>query len=262
MSSGKRQYFVQAGVRLAVWRAVFGLRAEARSNALAYLWWVIEPAILIMTFYFVFATILRPDSPDFLMFLVIGVTYWSWFAKSVQNASSAIYDARYLLNQVRIQRWVFPLGVLLQDFIKQLPVILMVLALSIFTRSSDSELLFLPLCVLAQFSLILGISFFFSSLVPLLPDLRLVIQLGILVLMFASGVFFDLRVLGADTLVAQLAALNPMAVLLNFLRDVHFVSNQLESIWPLLYVATVGLVFTLLGLVTMVRFDARYTRTL
>ena len=51
--------------------ARFQLKAEARSFALGYVWWFLEPMLYVGVFYLVFDQLLGTREPDFLVF-------WLW----------------------------------------------------------------------------------------------------------------------------------------------------------------------------------------
>jgi lipopolysaccharide transport system permease protein len=54
--------------------------------------------------------------------------------------------------------------------------------------------------------------------VPVFPDLRLIIDNGLLLLFFLSGVFFDIESLPED--ITALVYINPMAMLIDAYRSV------------------------------------------
>jgi lipopolysaccharide transport system permease protein len=50
------------------------LRAERARSYLGFLWWIIEPAMNMATYYLVFAVVLKTGQPDYVPFLLIGLT--------------------------------------------------------------------------------------------------------------------------------------------------------------------------------------------
>ena len=50
--------------------ARMALRADATKFFLGYIWWVLEPLLLVGVFYFVFAVILTTREPDFIPVLM------------------------------------------------------------------------------------------------------------------------------------------------------------------------------------------------
>src|SRR5512139_960485 len=90
------------------------LRVEVSRYYLNYFWWILEPIFTMGVFYFVFRVLLNQGIPNFVAFLLIGLTFWNWFAFSVNNAASSLLHGRMLMLQVNIPKVFFPLGTILQ----------------------------------------------------------------------------------------------------------------------------------------------------
>jgi len=79
--------------------------------------------------------------------------------------------------------------------------------------------------LLLQLFMMLAIGGVLAALVPFLPDLKLVIDNGMMLLFFLSGIFFDIS--GVSPEMKSYLYLNPMAGLIEAYRDV-----LLEGMWP------------------------------
>ena len=110
-----------------------------------------------------------------------------------------------------------------------------------------------------QFALIWSVTSFGAAILPFVPDLRYVIDNGLLLLMFMSGVFFSIE--GLNEPIRSLLYLNPVAVLLDAYRTVLLDSNWPS--WPAL--ANILLVSCLLSVVALwilMVLDRRYPKVL
>ena len=85
-----------------------------------------------------------------------------------------------------------------------------------------------------------------AALVPLLPDLGLIIDNGLIVMMFLSGIFFDVSTLSPK--VRAVVELNPMVSIISGFRDVFMYGR-----WPD-WVA-LGLVFAFSAVVYAVAYE-------
>ena len=74
----------------------FNLKAEASQNYLNYVWWLLEPALHVTVFYFIFDVLLRRGGEGFVVFLLCGQIPFLWFSRSVSNASNSIMNGRGL----------------------------------------------------------------------------------------------------------------------------------------------------------------------
>ena len=201
--------------------ARFHLRGEARQFYLGYFWWLLEPALYIAVFYIVFQLLLENRQPDFLYFLAVGKLTFIWFSKSVVQASSSIETNKGLISQVSISKEVFPLAAVQQGLYRQLAVFSFLLVLLFLSGTGQFHYWFwlLPL-MFVQMILISGVGLLAALVVCWHKDFQHLIQLGMLFLLFVSGVFWDVNAV-ADTDVRRwLLLLNPLAALIDAYRQI------------------------------------------
>lgn len=201
--------------------ARFHLRGEARQFSLGYFWWFLEPALYISVFYVVFQLLLDRRQPDFLYFLTVGKLVFVWFSKSVVQASSSIETNKGLISQVLIRKEVFPLAAVLQGVYRQL-VVFSILFLLLFVSDKGHFhywFLLLPL-ILIQVVLITGCGLLAALMVCWQKDFQHLIQLGMLFLLFVSGVFWDVNDIADAGVRDWVLLLNPLAALIDAYRQI------------------------------------------
>ena len=202
------------------------LKSEASTSYLNYGWWVVEPVLYMATFYLVFSVLMNSGTENFVVFLLCGLIPWLWFNKSVSNATGSIRSGRAIMMQTKVAVSLFPAEVVAQDFVKQLLVfsLLIVFFLLYGMEPSIHWLAVIPL-LMVQLALVLAVSFLVALLVPFLPDFSYLVQTGLLLLMFGSGIFYPY-----DLILPQhrsIFFLNPMANLIKNYRDV-----LMHKQWP------------------------------
>lgn len=203
------------------------LKAEAAKSYLSYAWWILEPALFVAVFYFVFGVFLSGRTENFVTFLVCGKIPFLWFSRTVTNSANSIVNGRGLMNQIAIPKTFFPLVVVFQDFCKSIVVFLLMLVfvwLSGF-QPVMSWISIIPL-MLTQLVFLTALALICAAVVPFLPDLKFIIQTGIMLMMFASGIFYSYK----DVILPEhqtLFLLNPLANLIRMYREV-----LMEGLWP------------------------------
>lgn len=244
---------------LLLFRTGANLRAEASHYYLTYLWWLIEPILIMFVFYVVFGIFLQRGTENFVVFLLCGLTFWNWFSRSVINASQSIMGGQSLMLQVNIPKVFFPLEVLLSDAFKQLFVtILLLLFLLVYPTPVSATWIALPILMFAQFLLSAGAVILSAALVPFVPDLRFIIGTGLQLLFFASGIFYNI-----DSVVLPqhqyLIRLNPMVGLIEGYRSI-----LMHAEWPdwtyLGWVFFVGMTLLAFSLWLIFKLDHVYPR--
>lgn len=223
-----------------VWiKAKLNLKSEASINYLSYAWWIIEPLLQMAIYYLVFSFLLKQGGPDYVPFLLTGLIPWIWFGRSVSHAQGSIIQGKYLMSQVHVPKIFFPLTLILQDAIKQILVFLLLFVfLLIYGYEYNSVLLWFIPIVLIQLLLIVAFSLAVSLIVPFVRDFSFVIETGLQIMMFCSGIFFNYRDIPA--MESKIFFVNPMAVMLSSYRDV-LMYKTVPNLDLLLYVIILSL---------------------
>ncbi len=202
-------------------QAKMNLKAEASRFVLSYLWWVIEPMLFVLVFYFVFEVLLDSGRGDFLLFLVCGKIPFMWFSKSVIAASSSILQNKGLIQQIDVPKTLFPYVAVHQALYKQWAVfILLVLFVMFFGHYPSFIWLTLIPLIFVQYLLILCCSLIAALVVCYVKDVQMLISMGMMFLMFSSGIFWDVNALADPSKRELLLIYNPVAFIIDAYRQV------------------------------------------
>ena len=203
-----------------IWtKANFNLRSEVHRNYLSYGWWVLEPLLHMLVYYVVFGLLLNRGGENFPVFLLTGLIPWMWFMKAVSSSSNSILVGQNLMLQVGVPSIFFPLVMLLQTTIKQLPVFLLLIGF-VWLQGYPPGAHWWGLVPIIVVQTILTIAFAcaVTAVIPFIRDLSYLVPTGLTFLMFLSGIFYDYRNISADW--QELFLLNPMAFLLKCYREI------------------------------------------
>ena len=175
-------------------KLVLNLKSEASKTYLSYVWWILEPALMVAVLYLVFAVFLAMRTPDFVVFLVCGKIPFLWFSKSISHASQSITGGRGLIHQVSIPMPFFPLLAVFQDSFKQ-SIVFILMVTFIFLYGMEVSWIWLSVLfvIFTQLLLICSLALVAAAIVPFLPDFKYLISTGMMALMFGSGIFYDYK---------------------------------------------------------------------
>jgi lipopolysaccharide transport system permease protein len=202
-------------------QAHLSLKAEASRLYLSYLWWVLEPLLFVLVFYFVFEVLLKTGRENFLLFLICGKIPFLWFSKSVTSASNSIVQNKGLIGQVDLPKTLFPYISLQESLYKQWVVFLVMFGVVIVYGNMPSwHWLWLIPLMLVQYALIAVCSLLGAFLVSFIGDFRFLIAMGMMFLMFASGIFWDINSIPNPALRELVFLYNPIAFLIDAYRQV------------------------------------------
>jgi len=245
-------------VELILFSTYAELRAERARSYLGLLWWIVEPAMNMGVYYLVFAVIFRMGGADYIPFLLIGLTLWQWFKSCISHGGYSIWQQLPLIRQVKLPLQVFPSVQILADTVKFLCIlgILLIILWSTGYPPNVAYIALLPV-LLVELIFVAACTYVVAAVVPLVPDLRFIIEQVLQVVMFLSGIVFSLD--GLPPPLRRWFELNPIVELVDAGRGI-----LMRGAWPdwfaLGRVALISLALYALGSLLITRLTPRYVK--
>ena len=211
-------------------------RLRYRRSLLGWFWAIAQPLARLLILSFVFTRVLPLDIDDYPVFLFTGLMGWSWFASAVGSSTSSAIDRRELLYRPGLPRVVVPVVSVLTDgldYLAALPVLAVFLVLS---HGIPWTAVVLPAILAVELLLILGLGFALCAANVYLRDVRLFVDVALLLGFYVTPVFY-----AASSVPDRFGAvvdMNPMARLLVAQRDV-LVFGRLPAAGPFLLLTLV-----------------------
>lgn len=251
------QYF-----QLVDMQAKMKMKAQANKLVLSYLWWVLEPLLFVSLFYFLFEYLLHRGGEDFFTFLVVGKIIYLWFSKSVVTASMGLVQNKGIIGQRALPKWIFPMINIQESTYKSIVsfVLLMIVLMLNGYLPHSAYWQLIPLLMLA-YLLICGVGLFCSLLVTIAHDFSNVIQLGMMCIMFGSGIFWDINSIQNPEVKELIFTYNPMALLIHDFRQV-LMHSQYVDFTRYGFCLFISLALILFSLHVFKRFNNKVTRLL
>ncbi|TMO83651.1 ABC transporter permease [Pseudoalteromonas spongiae] len=234
------------------------LKSEVSKNYLGFLWWFFEPLLLLSVFYLVFGILLNAQNEDFASYLIVGVTLWVFFSNTTNNLCGSIQSAAGVLQQIYVPKWTFPVIFLCSHLVKFSFLLLVLVCYLIVSGYYEVSnwLQFIPV-LFSYIIFVSGIGMIVASVVPTLPDLRFIVNAGVQLLMFGSGIFYQYSMIPEQYLSAFL--INPIALTIYNARAT-LLDGQSVALSDSLYVAVWGVVTIALSSLLLRKLDRRYPR--
>lgn len=181
--------------------SVFELKSEHSNNYLGFLWEVINPAIQIGIYYFVFGFgIRRSERVDlaglgkvpFFYWMLAGIVVWFFVNQAVLLASKSIYTRIGIMSRMSFPMSVIPSVVIATKFYQHLVITVLVFILLQFTHYHAtvylSQILYF---MFALNALVLSFSLITSTLATIVRDVQMVVQSLIRVLMYLTPILWQ-----------------------------------------------------------------------
>lgn len=207
---------------LALW-VRYNVMSRYSQTILGILWIVMLPVATSLILAFVFSYIFTArdigDVP-FITFFLTGMMYWTLFMQGVTNGTVSIISKLGLINQIYFPREILvlvKLGEALVDFAFIFVVTLVINALvGVFP---NLNYLYLPVLLLIQLVLMLGVMMLVGYLTVLVRDIQQLTAVFVQMMFYLTPIMYPVDIL-TENLAELVMFLNPMASLVNAYRDV------------------------------------------
>lgn len=189
------------------------LKIRYKNSALGFFWSLLTPVLLIVI-YGIFAHILKfnKSRPDYLQFLIVGIVVWQFLAMCLNDSLGVIIGNANLIKKTSFPRFILPLAMVAANLINFLLTLVVLLAYLLSVRVVFGNLAILPVVLLTQCALCLGIALILSTTNVFFRDTEHILSVLILAWFFLTPVFYpinqQLALLPSD--LRWLAFLNPM----------------------------------------------------
>jgi len=238
--------------------------AKYEKNRLGQLWSLLNPALLIVSYYLIFGLLLRTNRgvDNFIAFLSIGVVLFGVTASVIRSGSKAISSNLGLVRALRFPRAALPIAVGLTELYTSWPAFALLLVLTPVTGEPLSwHWLLFPVAVLLQIAQLTGLALLAARIVNASRDLANFIPLMIRLMRYTSGVFFSIAVFAAQfpAVVQTVLTYQPFALQLELGRQALLAEYPLVlTSWLVSAAWAVGLL--VVGLVVFWRGEGSYGR--
>jgi lipopolysaccharide transport system permease protein len=232
------------------------LKVKYQNSVLGFAWSMLNPLLLMLVLYVVFANLFNMKQDQYALYLLIGIISWRFFSNGTSLAMSAIVGNRSLVTKIFIPRKVLVLSSVLSSFISSLLEFLVLVPLLIVLGAGLSPyILFFPVIHVIYFFLVYGVCLVLASLYVYYRDLiqiwDVILQIGF----FLSPIVYPLTTVPANYM--DYYMLNPITVIITMYREV-LLYHQMPSEERILLTLGTGIAIMLICSAIFQRLERRF----
>jgi lipopolysaccharide transport system permease protein len=201
-----------------VWRDV---KVKYKQTYLGILWAILQPALLMGVFYFVFSRTLNINvGMNYPVFAFSGLILWGLFSSGITNSSESLINNSSLIRKIYFPKLLIPLSSSLTALIDfAFAFILFVILLFIFKQPLRWEAVYLfPLAILITFFSSFSIGTLLSAINIKYRDFRYLLPFLIQLLFFSSQVAYTTHSIHIS-FIKRLLYINPLNGALELFRS-------------------------------------------
>ena len=214
------------------------LRTRYKGSFLGFLWTFVNPLLQLLVYSLVFPFILRVSEKNYTMFLFVALVPGGFFTNSVQGGCNLIVGNSSLVTKVYFPREILSITHTLSGLCNTIFSYMIVFPLLIiFKIPMTIHLVWLPLILIGQTILNLGLSLIVSSVNVFFRDLEYLVSVGLMAMYFLTPVMYNITILPGKYQ-KILMFLNPMAGYIILYRNIMYygiMSRPLLLIYTLVY---------------------------
>ena len=227
------------------------LRGRYKGSVLGFMWTFINPLLQLLVFTLVFSIIMRANYEQYYLFLFVALVPWMFFGSSVQDGSTCIMRESNMVKKIYFPREVIPISTVTSAFINMiLTFVVVFIVLLISGRGINLvALLYLPVVMIVEYILCLGIALIVSSITVYLRDLQYILGIFVMALQYLTPVMYGVDMVensGAGYWLVFLFNLNPMTPIIRIYRQIIYY-GEVPELHSLLLALIVGIVFIVIG---------------
>lgn len=216
-----------------------------KKSFLGVLWSFLNPLLQIGVYALVFPLIMKSNETNYTVFICCGLIPWNFFSASINRSSFIMIENSNILKKVFFPREILPISVVTSELVNFVISTLIILGFVLgYGFGLTKFVLFYPLILLVQYVLLVGVSFFISSITVYLRDLQHFVGVFLQLLFYATPIAYSANVIPDNF--KWILKYNPMTYIIEGFRDI-FYYQQLPDIQALLIVLGIGVVLCVIG---------------
>lgn len=238
------------------------LKSEVADSYLNWLWWIIEPVCFMLIYTFIFGYVFKNSEQYFASFVFIGLTTWEFFNRMINGSVKLIINNRDLVTKVYIPKYILLLSKSFTYLFKMgiSLIITFVLMICQGVPITWHITLMIPI-IIVLYVLSFGIGMILMHFGVFLNDLANLTNIGLKMVFYMSGVFYNIRRRLTGSLQFILLRVNPVAFCMDELRKV-LIEGRLPSFEGLIIWFIIGVALCIIGIRTINKNENSYAKVI
>lgn len=209
---------------LLIYLVLSGMKSQYRNSYLGYVWWILDPLLMGLVYYFLRVAILGMKGEFIGAFLIIGLIAWKWLQAALSSSAKSITSRAGIITQVYLPKALFPFGTTMTElfnFTFGLAAIAIFLAL--YRLVPGINILWLPVIMFVQFLFLAALSLFLAYYATFIRDIDNVLSHLLRFWFYASPVIWE-----SDRIPERysfIVTLNPASTIINGYRNILMYNN-------------------------------------
>lgn len=237
------------------------LKSRYKGSVLGFFWMFLNPLLQLTIYTVVFSTIMKMDIDHFYLFLFVALVPWIFFSTCLSGGTTVIFSQQDMVKKIYFPREVLPLSYTASQFVNMLLSFIVIFIVVIFVGVPvhPATLLYLPVVMLAELILALGVTYLVSALNVYFRDLEHILGIVSMAWMYLTPILYPIDMVPEQY--RTFFYLNPMTPIIISYRDILYYGKP-PQMHLLLQAAVMGIVVLWIGQLVFARLQRYFAEEL
>ncbi len=201
------------------------LRGRYKGSVLGFLWTFINPLFQLIIYTIVFSTILKSDIDKYYLFLFVALIPWIFFSSALTGGASSVLAQQSMVTKIYFPREVLPISYVTSSFVNMIYcfIIVFIIVFISGTKINFTAILFLPVVMIIEYFLALGIALVSSSVTVYFRDCEHILGIVSMGWMYLTPIMYSVEIVPDEY--RNLFYFNPMTSIITAYRDILYYSK-------------------------------------
>lgn len=237
------------------------LKGRYKGSVMGFLWTMINPLLQLAVYTFVFSVIMPSGVERFYLFLFVALVPWLFFSTCLSTGTTVIFAQQEMVKKIYFPRQILPISFTISQFVNMLLSFVVIFMVLIFSgiKFNFKALACLPIIMLVQFILCLGITFVVSALTVYLRDLEYILSIISMAWMYLTPILYPIE--NVPEAYRGICYINPMTSIIVAYRDILY-SSKVPEMGTLVIAVFMGILLLAIGLVSFEHLQRHFAEEL
>ena len=176
-------------------------RGKYKKSFLGILWSFLNPLFQLLIYALVFPFILKNNVSNYTVFLIVALFQWNFFNLSIIQSAACVVTNGGIIKKVYFPREILPISTATSNLINFLiSSVIVFVALLISGVGIHASIIALPIIILMQYILQLGLSFILSAITVYVRDVEYLINVIMMLAFYLSPIVYSADMIPAKYL--------------------------------------------------------------
>ena len=231
-------------------------RGKYKKSFLGVLWSFLNPLFQLLIYALVFPFILRNNVDNYTIFLIVALMPWTFFNSTIIQSAACVVANGGIIKKVYFPREILPISTTTSNLINFLITgIIVFVALLISGIGVSTTIVALPLIILTQYVLQLGLAFIFSAITVYIRDVEYLINIFMMLMFYLCPIVYSSDMIPKKFL--PLFKLNPMFHIIGYYREILYY-QKMPNIGNVLILLGMCIIILIVGYLIFKRLEKRF----